>query len=224
MRILLVAATAMEIAGVSEHIAYNGQKLDFFITRYGNHEINTLVTGIGSVATSYGLSQVLSQAPFDLIINIGLAGSYDPDLPLCSVYQVTKDRFGDLGALDRDESILDLYDLQLADSDIFPYTGGWLIPSKSIPILNLTPKTSVTLNTTSGSPTSISRFKQKYDPDLETMEGAAVFYVAKMKDITVIQLRAISNYVTLRDRSSWQIKEAMTALTTTTIMVLDTIK
>ena len=56
--------------------------------------------------------------------------------------------------------------------------------------------------------------------EVESMEGAAVFYVAKMLDIPVLQLRSISNYVEPRDRSSWKIKEAINNLNEHLIKIL----
>jgi futalosine hydrolase len=54
---------------------------------------------------------------------------------------------------------------------------------------------------------------EKFNPQLESMEGAAVLYVCGREDIPAIQIRAISNYVGVRDRFSWKTEEAITALT-----------
>jgi futalosine hydrolase len=52
------------------------------------------------------------------------------------------------------------------------------------------------------------------------MEGAAVFYVAGMLDIPVIQLRTISNYVEPRNRGAWKIQEAIQVLNDLLISIL----
>ena len=52
------------------------------------------------------------------------------------------------------------------------------------------------------------------------MEGAAVFYVAGMLDIPVIQLRTISNYVEPRNRAAWKIQEAIQVLNDLLIRIL----
>src|SRR5690606_23292382 len=47
---------------------------------------------------------------------------------------------------------------------------------------------------------------------LESMEGAAVFYACAQEELPCIQVRAISNYVEQRDKSSWKIDLAITNL------------
>jgi futalosine hydrolase len=44
------------------------------------------------------------------------------------------------------------------------------------------------------------------------MEGACLHYVGRTANIPFLQIRAISNYVGERDKSKWQIKEAIAAL------------
>jgi futalosine hydrolase len=58
------------------------------------------------------------------------------------------------------------------------------------------------------------------DVHTESMEGAAVFYVAGMLDIPVMQLRTISNYVEPRNRAAWRIQEAIQVLNDLLISIL----
>ncbi|MCH8331853.1 MAG: futalosine hydrolase, partial [Bacteroidetes bacterium] len=51
--------------------------------------------------------------------------------------------------------------------------------------------------------------KEKYDPEIECMEGAAVFYCGLNFGIPFLELRGISNYVEKRDRSKWDIENAI---------------
>jgi len=51
-----------------------------------------------------------------------------------------------------------------------------------------------------------------YKPYLETMEGAAFYYVTLNDRIPAFQLRAISNYVEERDVSKWEIPWALNNL------------
>ena len=44
------------------------------------------------------------------------------------------------------------------------------------------------------------------------MEGAAFHYVCLKEHVPFAQVRAISNFVTPRDKSQWQMKKAITNL------------
>ena len=52
------------------------------------------------------------------------------------------------------------------------------------------------------------------------MEGAAFFYACRMAEVDALQLRGISNYVGVRDRSTWKMGEAITAVNETLRLVL----
>lgn len=62
---------------------------------------------------------------------------------------------------------------------------------------------------------------KKYDPTIESMEGAALHYVCREFNIPFIQLRAISNYVGERDKSNWKIQEAIENLNQTILRFID---
>ena len=47
--------------------------------------------------------------------------------------------------------------------------------------------------------------------DIETMEGAALHYVALLESIPFLQLRCISNKAEPRNRATWKINEALEA-------------
>jgi futalosine hydrolase len=71
----------------------------------------------------------------------------------------------------------------------------------------------LTVGTATGSQDTIERLSAKYNPDIETMEGAAFFFVCSMEKIPFIALRAISNMVEPRNRENWDIPLALQNLT-----------
>ena len=60
----------------------------------------SLVTGVGMVATTFALTQKLTESHFDLIIDLGIAGSFNPAFGIGSVVQIIADRFSELGVED----------------------------------------------------------------------------------------------------------------------------
>jgi futalosine hydrolase len=65
---------------------------------------------------------------------------------------------------------------------------------------------------------------KRYHPDIETMEGAAFFYVCSKENIPFLALRAVSNRVEPRDKAKWNIPLALKNLSDELGKVLLTIE
>jgi futalosine hydrolase len=220
MKILLVSATPFEI---NPTIQFLKQRLiEFQPNRFqkGPNGLDILVTGVGIPATIFSLTDHLSVKTYDLIINAGIAGSFNRKQELGSVWQVIEDRFGDLGVELGDGSFEDLFDIELAHPNEFPFQERKLTNNEAEDF-NFLPKASaLTINKVHGSEKSIERIRQKYPVDLESMEGAAAFYVAKQKNTSILQIRAISNYVEKRNREAWEIGLAIENLNQVLIQII----
>jgi len=209
-KILIVSATGAEIKGLlSDDAPIPVAGEPFLIPNDDAADVYGLVTGVGSVATAFHMANVLAFNTYDLLLNIGLAGSFNRDFALGEVFQVTSDCFADLGAVDNDR-FLSLIELGLMGSDEFPYTNGQLIPSTVNGLsTGLKMASSITVNTVHGDAEGIAAVQKLFPADLESMEGAAFFYACMMKNIPCVQVRAVSNYVEPRNRAAWQIKPAL---------------
>ena len=202
MRILIVAATESEIAATRDHYTQ---------TASAKLSIDFLVTGIGMTATAYALTKKLTTRKYDLAINIGVAGSFRPEISLGDVVNVVSDSFADLGAEDGDK-FLSVFDLKLQSNDGFPFWNAKIMndhAEKFSGLRHLKSVTAITVNKVHGNTESIHRIFVKFHPDIETMEGAAFFYVCAMERIPFLQLRAISNRVELRNRGAWKMERAL---------------
>ena len=99
----------------------------------------------------------------------------------------------------------------------------FLKPAKqfSSPVLKKFKKVKgITVNTVHGNKKSISKVVTLYNPDVESMEGAAFFYVCNQFKIPAIQLRAVSNYVERRNMKNWDITLAVEKLNDTALVIL----
>jgi futalosine hydrolase len=67
----------------------------------------------------------------------------------------------------------------------------------------------ITVNTATGSDKTRDRLVKKFNPDIETMEGATFFYICRREKIPFIALRAISNIVENRNKSNWDLDLAL---------------
>lgn len=204
MRILIVAATEPEVSKFKEDIRFAKFDCD-----QGTHsspelkeaceknDINFLVTGVGMVSTAYQLGKHLANNHYDLAINLGIAGSFDRDIPLGEVVEITQDTLAELGAED-DEQFITIEQLGFGES-VFHST--YTLPAA----FNIRKTTSVTVNAVHGNEASIQKLSKRVNPQIESMEGAAFFYACKEAGVPTLQIRTVSNYVEKRNRDAWQI-------------------
>ncbi len=206
MNILITAATENELL-IAKQASVNSP-----------HHVTCAVTGIGATATAYHTAKQLQGAAYDLVINTGIAGSFSEHLPVGSVALIAKEYFGDFG-IQTQAGFSGLFDEQLLHADTFPYTNGALVCPfiKSNPLLQtmaepLPQATGITVQTVSGQASRIAELQERFSPDMETMEGAAFFYVCLYEKIPFMALRAVSNKVAPRDKNQWNIALALTNL------------
>jgi futalosine hydrolase len=215
MKIWIVSATETEFS-----IARNAYKESQFNSQ---HTIEWLHVGVGIVPTVFNLMQHLKSEKPDLIINVGIAGAIDKSLQLCESVLVLRDEFYQWGAEDKD-SFIDIFSLGFVQANEKPFKEGRIYASVDYfqeKTGALKKVNGITVQKVHGNILSISELHTICtDVHTESMEGAAVFYVAGMLDIPVIQLRTISNYVEPRNRAAWKIQEAIQVLNDLLISIL----
>ena len=179
-------------------------------------------SGIGMLAASFALTKLAMEDKPDLIIQVGIAGTFDTSQTLGSVVVINEETIGDLG-VEEDGKWKDLFDLKLEKSSYHPFEkrklpNQWLTKYN---LLGLKEVIGITVNEISTNQERIQKIIKKYNPTIESMEGAAVHYVARETNIPFIQIRAISNYIGERDKSNWQMKLAIDNLNQTLIQYID---
>jgi futalosine hydrolase len=212
MRLLIVSATSLEIKPLL-NVLGKGRLLHNHITRYRfkHFQVDILVTGVGMVPTAVATTLVLGRYNYDAVINAGICGSFNRDIPIGKLINITSDCLPETGAEDG-EHFLSIIDLKLLDQDEFPFAGGKLVNDSvfdSILINGLLIATGVTVNTVHGKEQSIASFLSRYPVDVESMEGAAFMYACKLCKVRYIQVRCVSNYIEDRDVSKWDITLAV---------------
>ncbi|MEO5582139.1 MAG: futalosine hydrolase [Saprospiraceae bacterium] len=184
-------------------------ELEFGNPKYGiSHKIECFVTGVGLTQTAWRLSQKLHSYTPDLCIQVGIAGSFDPMITPGMVTLVQQDCFADLGAQDRDGSFLHLTEILPCNLEN-PFERLYLRPVIPFMAISLPMVNAISVNTVHGHQPEIDLFKSKYDAQIESMEGASFFAVCMSKNVPCLQIRAISNMVEPRNKSSWQIQLAI---------------
>ena len=189
MKILLIAATSDEII----------QEL------FPNAEI--LISGVGMVNTTYGLTKDLSVNSYDLVINMGVGGCFNPTVKIGDVVEVVEDCFSEIGIENG---------VKFEEFSDFEITNTFKVEGKT----NLQKVKGITVNTVHGNEDSIARIISRLNPDVESMEGAAIFKVCKEFAVPCMQIRAISNKVEKRNRENWNMSLAIQNLNTTVQQII----
>ena len=204
MNYLFAAATKAEINLFINYCRKNSQRIP------KDTSIDFLITGVGMLQTAYSLTkQILTKRP-DIVVQSGIAGCFDKKQDLAQIWLVKDEYMADLG-VEKNGFFEDSFDLKLIKANQFPFLKKRLKnPHKKILASFGHPTaTAVTVNEITTSKKRISILKEKYNPLLESMEGAALHYVCLSENIPFVQLRSTSNYIAERDKSKWMLKEAI---------------
>ena len=181
MKILLVVATKSEIIE-------NKFK-----------DCDVMVTGVGMVNTTFSLTKRLSKKSYDLVINIGVAGSFNSAIKIGDVVEVIEDNFSEIGFEDGNS---------FSEFTNFRIENSFKVNEKT----NLKKAKGITVNTVHGNEKKIAEIISRLNPDVESMEGAACFMACEQFEIPCIQIRAISNKVEKRNTANWDLPLAITNL------------
>jgi len=217
MRILIVAATSIEVAPVVAGLRQLSER-EIRLTRYAHaaHEVDVLVTGVGMVATAAWCSRVLALSKYDLALNLGVCGSFDRTLKPGDVVHVITDRIAELGAEDG-EAFLSIHEMNLPAEHTFTNAA----PPANAALRSLPSVSGITVNTVHGNERSIAAVTHRLNPQVESMEGAAFMQACLIHDVAFAQVRAVSNVVEPRNRDAWKLAEAIGKLGTTGLSILD---
>ena len=177
MKILIVAATWMEVKLLADEMNLVGEKSHFLKEfRLDNTDVDILITGIGTTFTTFHLTNTIKENQYNLVLNIGIAGSLIKELSIGEVVNVISEEFADLG-IEKENEFLTLFETGFVESNEFPFEQGILKASDFNGILNMKKVRGITTNKSHGRKSSIDEIHQKFSAHVESMEGAAVFYV-----------------------------------------------
>ena len=200
MNCLLISATAKEIAPFLDHYRRGDNKPD----------IDILITGIGLTATTYSLLKQINLKKPGLIIQAGIAGCFDKNISLGSVVISKQDTIADQSVIEN-KQLNTMFDLGLVSFNQFPFRKGWLMnPHKElIKQTKLKAVNAVSVNHITTTKQMKGLYENKFQPVIESMEGAALHYACLVEKIPFLQIRSISNYIGERNKKKWNIKDAI---------------
>ncbi|MEY4054314.1 MAG: futalosine hydrolase [Bacteroidota bacterium] len=217
MRVIITAATDLEMAACAKKASQLFKKSKLKISFHA--------TGIGMLASGVKLTQLATTYKPDLIIQMGIAGSYIKTEPLGKVMVVSSESIADLGV--RENGVFkDLFETRLLKDNEAPFKKRKLINQgiNKVNVLKTNTATAVTINEISTSTKRIKEIIAAHSPVLESMEGAALHYVGRITKTPFIQIRAVSNYVGERNKAKWKLKESIEQLEAYVLTYLATLE
>lgn len=212
MKVVITSSTGKETEQLKQqlHSLYNKQNAGL--------QLSFHISGVGMLNSCFSIAKLIFEQKPDLIIQAGIAGTFNYNIALGNVVSVKDEILADTGVEENGE-FRDLFDLNLQQENEFPFVARKLenIFISKVNFLQLEEVTGITVNEITTRRERIEDLKMKYQPAIELMEGASLHYCCLMTSTPFIQIRAISNYIGERDKSKWRFKEAFDNLTNVVI-------
>jgi futalosine hydrolase len=146
----------------------------------------------------------------DLAINAGIAGSFKSEFKPGDVVVPVSDCFTDTG-IETAGGFQTLFDAGIEDPDKFPFSKGKINAGNKFITMatgRLRPVNAITVSTVTGSALTIERLTAKFNPDIETMEGATFFYICSRERLNFSGIRSLKQ-VWNRETDKWNIPLAL---------------
>jgi futalosine hydrolase len=165
--------------------------------------------GVGPVAAAVSTAMALGGGEYDLVVSAGIAGGFPGRARIGELVVADSVRWADLGAA-TEEGFLDLAGLGLAGGEVLTATArDWA--AAALPDARL--GQILTLATMTGTDRRGTELAAAHPEALaEAMEGYGVAWAAKAAGVPWVEIRAISNLIGRRDRSTWNIPAAFATL------------
>lgn len=224
MAVLFVAATLLELEAA---FGWTGQPLPASEGLIEHLDLPAppggvlaTATGIGPVNAAFGLGMALARHKVLGVLNLGLAGSFDPEsLPLGSLAAAVSETWPEFGL--HGETGLDPTGLKLAQArtTIGPIFGRIeLEPANAASAMGLQlpacwPSVhGLTVAGVSGCAMQARKMRTRHAADMESMEGFALALGCLRAGLPFLEIRSISNVVGLRPPHGWDMPLALRAL------------
>lgn len=198
LKVLICASTESEIAGIKP-----------------SDSVDTLVTGVGYFSTVYNLTKRLLLHEYCLVFAVGIAGDYRLDNPVPQLYVVDNARFADTGFEGENGEFVPLVGSKFMSGNQFPFSNGVIhshIAKHFAQHFGVNMCTANTVNRTRTDREYIEKMLKKFPAEIETMESAALHYVAQLQRVPIIEIRTTSNHVAPKSAEKWKIGEAVDML------------
>lgn len=202
---LIVAATMMEVPALVEP-----QEKHFSTGVFRLWEDTALlITGVGQYNSLLQIMHFIQQYGHpEEIVNVGICGSYNSLYSPETLVQVISDEpAGQIVASGNQWK-------RWHEAGLPEKTAGAVCPPIPdwVHALKLPSVKGITTDFLTENQATIDQRKSFFKADVESMEGAAVFFIARHLNIKAAQIRCVSNFAGDRDKKNWKFDEAIEQL------------
>lgn len=171
------------------------------------------VCGVGMLDFAVNLSEILANRKYACVIQLGVCGAYPGrGLAVGDVVRIRSEVVGDMGVQEADGSFTHWSNMSKGAAHYDEPDVGENVAILPEPLKNLKTAAGLTVNCCTGTASLAFDRQARFNVDVESMEGAALFAVCRQFGVVGFEFRAVSNIATDRDPSTWRIPEAMAAL------------
>lgn len=202
MKALIITATKLEAELIAKNLEMK-EINDFFLSSK-KFDTDLLITGIGIPATIFSMFTAANLGIYDLIINAGIAGSFNKDIMIGNVANIISDSFADVLISDNNVGI-PVFETKFNENFKNLINNGRIYNTSDYPAAFKTILQASGISVNIPERINASKF------DIETMEGAAFMLVCKHFKKNFIQLRGISNLIGITEKQDWNFKEPISA-------------
>ncbi|ANE48639.1 hypothetical protein SY83_01250 [Paenibacillus swuensis] len=183
----------------------------------GAGRVHVIAGGVGPAAAAASTSAALATAggAYAAVISAGIGGGFAGQAEIGSLVLASEIVCADLGAEAPPQDFVSIDQLGFGTAS---YTADAPLTARLAEALRaaglpLAAGPVLTVSTVTGTAETAARLAQRVPgATAEAMEGFGVAAAAQLHGVPVVELRAVSNAVGLRDRGAWRIKEALAAL------------
>lgn len=215
-RVLVVTAVAAERDAVERGLRCLG--------RPSGPDITIAVIGVGPAAAAAGTARLLALAelagqPYGVVLCAGIAGGFAGRAAVGDLVVATASLAADLGAQDGENfHSLDELGFGATRAAVPAEVTSWLRSALPAALAGII----LTVSSATGSSRRAAWLRSRYPEAVaEAMEGFGVATAAAGAGVAFGELRAVSNPVGPRDRATWRIPQALSALETAVATLLE---
>ncbi|WLQ35395.1 futalosine hydrolase [Streptomyces castrisilvae] len=212
MRVLVVTAVPVERDAVTRACGAG----EISVRRVPGAEIHragpldVLAGGAGPAAAAASAAYALAAGGYGLVVSAGIGGGFAGVAPVGSLVVASEIVAADLGA-DTPDGFLPVTALGFGRDRFVPPPA---LVRETAAATGARPGDVLTVSTVTGSADRAAALLAAHPGAVaEAMEGFGVAEAAGLRDLPVLEIRAVSNAVGPRDRDAWRIGDALTALT-----------
>ncbi|NLG39638.1 MAG: futalosine hydrolase [Fibrobacter sp.] len=206
-RLLITFASLFECQKVFPEIETKFFSSPFFSVA---KDVDAALLDVGLLPFATALTSLFSKNYWPMVIQAGIAGAYlDRGLSIGDLVRVDTEILGDQGFQEANGSFQP-WPIKENGKPV-SYSASHICYSPR-EISELKGVRGLTVNTCTGTSLLAETRRHFYDVDVESMEGASIFALAPIFNFKAYEVRAISNYVSDRQKSEWRAGEALTQL------------